>query len=357
MKNIVLMILLMSLSSGIMAQQTVVNGDIAGHGDGQLIINSSHNGESKIDTVNIKNGKFTWKGYLKEPQNLLIKFPSKNFQFYADNNEHISIVGTADSISRLRVYGSKVQDEADLHKKSLQDLTDKEMAIYKLWGEASEEERSGLEKRIYALRRERRERGVEYISKNPDSYFSLNLVNNDAITGSYEDIAPTFKLLSSRMQRTVQGIRLAERLELLKRSRLGEEMFDFTQNDQDGNAVNFNDFRGKYVLVDFWASWCGPCRAENPNVLAEYNKYKEKNFTVLGISLDEDALKWKEAIKQDQLPWLQVSDLKGFDNEVSAYYGIGAIPSTLLVDPDGKIIAKDLRGEMLSSKLKELFED
>ena len=133
-------------------------------------------------------------------------------------------------------------------------------------------------------------------------------------------------------------------------------MLSFTQNDVDGRPVHFADFRGKYVFVDFWASWCAPCRAENPNVLAAYNRYKDKNFTVIGVSLDDNEAKWKKAIQDDNLPWTQVSDLKGFKNEVSTYYGIRGIPTTLLVGPDGKIIAKDLRGEAIHEKLAQLLD-
>ena len=132
-------------------------------------------------------------------------------------------------------------------------------------------------------------------------------------------------------------------------------MLDFQQKSADGKQVGYADFKGKYVLIDFWASWCGPCRAENPNVLKAYNRYKDNNFTVVGISLDDKEENWKKAIREDKMPWTQLSDLKGWENEVSTYYGIRAIPSTLLVDPGGKIIAKDLRGEMLNQKLAELF--
>jgi thiol-disulfide isomerase/thioredoxin len=109
------------------------------------------------------------------------------------------------------------------------------------------------------------------------------------------------------------------------------------------------------VLVDFWASWCGPCRAENPNVVKAYNRFKDKNFTILGISLDDSRDKWVRAIEKDQLTWQQVSDLKGWQNEVAKLYGIRAIPQNYLLDPKGKIIGKNLRGEALEKRLEELM--
>ena len=148
---------------------------------------------------------------------------------------------------------------------------------------------------------------------------------------------------------------LQKDIDRLKNLSVGGFAPDFTQKTPDGEDFQLSSLKGKVVLVDFWASWCGPCRKENPNVVRLYNKYKEKGFEVLGVSLDKTKDRWVQAIEKDQLTWNHVSDLKGWQNEVAQAYGVNSIPHTLLLDQEGKIIATKLRAHTLEQKLVEIF--
>lgn len=352
-KNIFLF--LIGFSSMAFAQKVKVTGNISGL-DAKIIVFSYLSGETPVnDSVSVTKGKFTWEADMPESQKIYILFPGRYFPFFAESG-NIKITGKADAIQDLKVTGSAIQVEADNFEKSLSDITSQEEPLYQKWGKVSKEEQIVLEKKVDELRNQKRVRTSKYITEHPKSVFSLSLVSDRATMGKYDDVKASFDLLDPSLQQSSSGKMIAKRLDLLKRSVIGETVLNFTQSNTEGKAISFSEFKGKYVLIDFWASWCGPCRAENPNVLAAYNKYKDKNFTVLGVSLDEDGAKWKKAIADDGMPWTQVSDLKGWKNEVSAYYGIQGIPSTLLVGPDGKIIAKDLRGELLNEKLAEMFD-
>ncbi|GHV25484.1 hypothetical protein FACS1894176_04050 [Bacteroidia bacterium] len=199
--------------------------------------------------------------------------------------------------------------------------------------------------------------GIDFIQKHKDSPVSLMAMMEmsrepkDLLT-----LDSLFQQLTPEVQNTPTGQEWNKFLQHHRLTAIGAMAEDFTMNDVNGKPVKLSDFRGQYVLVDFWASWCKPCRMENPNVVKNYQQYKDKNFTVLGISLDNNQKAWLNAIEKDGLTWTQVSDLQFWNNAVARQYGITSIPYNFLLDPQGKIIANNLREEALADKLAKLFD-
>lgn len=186
----------------------------------------------------------------------------------------------------------------------------------------------------------------------------LSLYTLKDYAGNMPDAEKTMALynsLSGPVKESVLGKEYGHYLSNLLKVAVGVIAPDFTQNDPDGKPVHLADFRGRYVLVDFWASWCVPCRAENPTVVKAYAKYKDKNFAIIGVSLDKSKDAWVAAIQKDGLPWTHVSDLKYWNNQVAKEYSVGGVPTNFLIDPQGKIVSTNLRGEDLEKKLAEIF--
>ena len=270
-------------------------------------------------------------------------------------------VTSVDSFSNFQVSGSAIHQEFEKMQKRVDRNAPIQVlsARYSELAKAKDEEgMKAVVEEIRALQNESKNEYLKYIKENPSSRLGLYALEQYAGWDiDANAVEPVYQSLSEQLKNSPSGIAFKEKIETAKKTSVGAMAMDFTQNDTTGNPVKFSSYRGKYVLIDFWASWCGPCRVENPNVVKAYQTYNDKGFEVLGISLDQPGArdKWLKAIYDDNLTWTHVSDLQYWKNAVAQQYGIRAIPQNFLVDPQGKIIAKNLRGEALQEKLQELF--
>ncbi|SEA65139.1 Peroxiredoxin [Arachidicoccus rhizosphaerae] len=338
-----------------------INGDITGLKDSMIYFRTSAGDSMVVDSAKVTAGKFTFTGKAEEPKMASIYLQDRRggFNLYVENAA-ISIKGNVDSLSTVRITGSPTQEQWDKFQADLKPLNDQEDTLFQQYQTARMKNDTAavaaIEKQANDLNDKREAASKKFIQANPKSYISLNLLRSLVYSTEYADLNKMFTGLDTAIQHSATGAKISEQLDKMKATAIGEPAIDFTANDVNGNPVSLSSFKGKYVLVDFWASWCGPCRAENPNVVKAFNKYKDKNFTILGVSLDEDASKWKEAIDHDKLAWTQVSDLKGWKSEPAGKYGVRAIPANFLLDQDGKIIGHNLRGEDLEAKLAEILK-
>jgi len=327
-----------------------------------------------IDSAVITNGGFTFSGNVLNPTNASLLLDHKGtglaktdstadvLNFYVEKGE-IAIT-SPDSAYKAVITGSKINDDSKRLIGQLKPINDRAKALNAEKRTASEaqlnsaEFQNKLEGKFKELQIEQKAVIKMFILSNPNSYLSiLALYSVGGPSPDPGELDTLYNSLSPELKNMEAAKVFKSQLDALRTTSVGVMAPDFTQNDANGVPVKLSSFRGKYVLLDFWASWCGPCREENPNVVKAYNKYKDKNFTILSVSLDkpEGRNSWLAAIKSDGLSWTQVSDLKFWSNEAATLYSITSIPSNFLIDPNGKIIAKDLRGADLENMLEQVL--
>jgi len=335
-----------------------VKGNLKGLKDSTLVFLQNVEG-NMIAQDYAKNGKFSLAGKSDDAnffQLGLIGTQETTEIFLA--NENLIVTGDAKNLKGATFSGGVFQADYKGYVRGFLPINDK---LGKLVAEINAEKQPSKKKdSLIAVFNDNRNK-LKYFTDNflkekaasPVSAFILyqfaKLYDEAALEGKYNSLKPSAKkiVFAKELERMIAAANVGK---------VGSIATDFAQNDTSGKSVSLNSFRGKYVLVDFWASWCRPCRMENPNVLAAYNRFKDKNFTVLGVSLDKDKASWVKAINDDKLPWTQISDLQQWGNAAAKMYKIESIPSNMLLDPSGKIIGKNLRGEELEAKLKEVIK-
>jgi peroxiredoxin len=354
-----------------------INGEIKGMPNGTKVFlekqdKLSQTGFKPIDTAKIENGKFSFEGETLEPEMHAVLFENKPQEqpqgfFIILEKGNIKVEINKDSISQAKLSGTYNNEEFSKYNKAMTkiqkksfDFQQKNMTVYQ---EATQKKDTSvinkLQKELAKFQEERISFNTKYAEGNPKSFLTV-LITEAMLTEQnpkFDRIKKTYDALEAELKETKSGKKIKEGLDNYNNTKIGQKAPEFSAKNPEGKLVSLKESLGKVTIVDFWASWCGPCRAENPSVVALYNELHAKGLNIIGVSLDREgeAAKWTEAIAKDQLTWTQVSNLKFWEDPIALKYNVKSIPATFLLDASGNIVAKDLHGEALKAKVNELL--
>lgn len=340
-----------------------IKGTISGLPDELVLLQIRKGGAwVTLDSVMASQGTFEMTGTIDRPAMMYLRFkgvPGSVPVFM--ENASIEVTGSTDSLDQISITGSVSHDEYTAYM-------DSKEALYQQYEDLSEQyrladstgdpdQKKAIEDKFKSLEQQDKEGMVTFISEHPASYVAAFIARSNSYMLELEELEKITAALSPALDSSQYVKELNERVAVMKKTAIGQPAIDFTMADSAGNPVSLSSFKGKYLLVDFWASWCQPCRLENPNVVACYRDFSPLGFDILGVSFDRNREDWLRAIAEDTLTWTHVSDLSFWDNAAGKLYGINAIPSNILLDPGQIIIAKNLRGEELRVRLGNIFSE
>ena len=346
-------------------EEYTITSNIEGANNKTIYLKVYRNGSYEtIDSTIINNNTASFSGSINhvEPYFVYIEDINDRYSFFP-SNEEITLTLFADSLDKSEISGSPAHEK---YKDYLARLQAPEKQLDDLYNEYRKAKQNGNQEKLEEI--EEKAAGIEEqinteqwktFDDNKSNFLAPYILYRELYYGmEVEELDSVVALIDNQLEDHPYMKQLNNHIHTLKTVSIGKKAPGFSLADTAGQEVSLSDFQGdySYLLIDFWASWCPPCRAENPNLVAVYNDYKDEGFDILGVSFDQDKDAWIKAIHEDSLTWHHVSDLKGWGNEVGKQYGIRSIPSSLILDENGVIIAKNLRGEELREKMEELYD-